>query len=278
MDCFAPLDLPIYVNGIKTKSYRQVPCGKCAACRERNQQGWIFRLTEELKHCKIALFCTYTYEDTFLPWKRLPDGSYVHSVNKRDVQLYLKRLRKRLEVGSLRYYFVSEYGSQTHRPHYHAILFYSGQKDFYSLVTLDWHFGFVKIGSVTINSIAYTTKYVLKDTVTPHGAAPPFALTSRKPALGLCYISNEQTQRYHDFSEFVVLDGRKIKLPRYYDRKLHPNREADSSNRVYISKSEKEFFSSHPDSNYEDFYKWRKSRQIAFVENHQKRSKHNQKL
>lgn len=277
MECFHPINIPIkYKNAegktIETKSYREVPCGTCAACRERNQQNWIFRLSEELKHSKLAFFVTYTYDDQHIPIIETSDGRFVQSVKKRDFQLYLKRLRKRLEPQSLRYYVCSEYGEHTFRPHYHAIMFYNGARDFRNLLALDWTFGFISIGSVTTSSIAYTTKYVLKGSTTPPGACEPFCLSSRNPAIGLCYL-DLSTELYHMNHDFVTLDGRKLSMPRYLRDKLHFKKlESDS---LPVSKMEETFFKDHPNASYEEFYLWRDQRQKMYEENRARKSKHN---
>ena len=45
------------------------------------------------------------------------------SLRKRDFQLFMKRLRKKYSDDRIRFYACGEYGSETFRPHYHAILF-----------------------------------------------------------------------------------------------------------------------------------------------------------
>lgn len=64
-------------------------------------------------------FVTLTYTDKTLPLTThgLP------TLNPRDLQLWLKRLRKAMSPFRLRFYAVGEYGGKTERPHYHAILF-----------------------------------------------------------------------------------------------------------------------------------------------------------
>ncbi|MDX8558692.1 hypothetical protein OZ663_18615, partial [Elizabethkingia sp. HX CGY] len=44
------------------------------------------------------------------------------SLDYRDFQLFMKRARK-LQEKKISYFLVGEYGSQTFRPHYHAIVF-----------------------------------------------------------------------------------------------------------------------------------------------------------
>ena len=59
-------------------------------------------------------YITLTYNDDHLP----ANGS----LQPRDLQLFWKRLRKARTPG-IRYYACGEYGDQTARPHYHAIIF-----------------------------------------------------------------------------------------------------------------------------------------------------------
>jgi hypothetical protein len=133
-------------------------------------------------------FATLTYDDEHLP----EDGS----VHKRDVQLFLKRLRKHYKK-PLRYFAVGEYGESSLRPHYHIILFgypncawintrprksCCNVCDFTRQV---WECGNVYLGTVSDQSAAYCASYTVKGWTkdTPHGLNPEFVLASRKPAL-----------------------------------------------------------------------------------------------
>ena len=73
-------------------------------------------------------FITLTYNDENLPWHTYVDqetGEYTrgYSLNKRDLQLFWKRVRKHYKGKKMLYLNAGEYGSQTGRPHYHAIVF-----------------------------------------------------------------------------------------------------------------------------------------------------------
>lgn len=66
--------------------YILVPCGKCLLCRDKKAKDMATRATCETAAAEYPpLFVTLTYEDNYLP----EDG-----VNKRDVQLFLKRFRE----------------------------------------------------------------------------------------------------------------------------------------------------------------------------------------
>lgn len=279
MECLHPLEVPIKVNGVKTNSYQVVPCGRCLACKEKRQQEWIFRLEEEFKRAKFSYFVTFTYDNDHPPIKPYPNlafredclETYVLSVNKRDPQTYLKRLRKRLPAGSLRYFLVSEYGSKTHRPHYHGIFFYSGEFDIADLFSLDWHHGFIQVGSVTTASITYTTKYLFKESYVPPYAEKCFALSSKRPAIGLCYLQ-DNTSEYHVTHPYLSRrDGSKLGMPRYFKDKLNC--------RTSSAPSEMEkFLADHPDKTIFDYYLQRDARVKAYESNKQKRLNHNETL
>lgn len=212
--------------------YCLVPCGKCANCLRNRSNQWTFRLEKELDASVCALFVTLTYDDDHLPlvhpdgsFSRFPDFEYsapadVHvSVCRRDVQLFLKRLRKTTHL-PVRYFLTSEYGEHFGRPHYHMILF-NYDKSF-EMVESCWKNGFVRCGSVTPASIRYVSKYfVTPQEVIPKGALKPFSLCSK--GLGLSYLTPEMVQYISDHRSRPYLldnDGEKVSFPRYFRKKL----------------------------------------------------------
>lgn len=167
MDCISPMSLP-KPNGYGSIDRHVVPCGNCPACLSKARSAWSFRLRQELKKAESAFFITLTYDEDNSP------GELV----KKDVQDFMKRLRKRVNVledkvcdrvkmplnrlkkAKLKYYFVGEYGSETKRPHYHAILF-NLPWDRVDMIEKSWPFGFSSVGDVNDASINYVTKYVI---------------------------------------------------------------------------------------------------------------------
>lgn len=123
-------------------------------------------------------FITLTYAPDTLP----SDGS----LNKKHLQDWLKRFRKAIEPLKVRYYACGEYGEQTFRPHYHAILFGVGVQ-FQSLIQQTWKLGFIQVGDVTVQSAAYVSGYVTKKLRSSDlkGRAPEFSMMSLKPGLGV---------------------------------------------------------------------------------------------
>ena len=122
--CLTPINLKkeTWIQKLKDMYYmQQVPCGRCLECLKDRVNSWFFRLYNEQKNAKTALFITLTYDDEHLSYT--DNGSMC--LNYKDTQLFWKRLRKAQPKGDpkIRYFLVGEYGSKTHRPHYHAILF-----------------------------------------------------------------------------------------------------------------------------------------------------------
>lgn len=201
---------------ILLKSGLIVPCGRCPQCLANQRQEWVFRLRVEQERSLFSLFVTFTYDD-----EHLPDD---YSVNKRDVQLFLKRLRKR--IGSFRYYLISEYGDHTFRPHYHGLFFFSNtfkdKKKLYDDFTSAWQNGFCKFGQVEEGSIVYCTKYCLKKSKQIPGQKALFRLCSKMNG-GLGYDYLAKMAKWHLNSQnydFVSWHGVTCRMPKYYKDKM----------------------------------------------------------
>lgn len=108
--------------------YQTIPCGKCVGCRMEYSRQWANRCMLELEYHETAYFVTLTYDDFHVPPSFYPDpetGEAQSSMTlcPRDVQLFLKRLRKYFTGSTIRFFMCGEYGPTTWRPHYHLILF-----------------------------------------------------------------------------------------------------------------------------------------------------------
>lgn len=194
-------------------AFIHVPCGKCEGCRLDYTKLWSTRMVYEFEETKKAVFITLTYRDEDLPLA--DDGT--PTLCKRDVQLWLKRLRKHLARKdiTIRYYLCGEYGPKRERPHYHAILFGVSLNDIPDLVYLGanpelhyssytspvwqdiWSHGYIKITDVTARVCDYVARYVLKktkDVIDINDGdtlrIPPFNLSSRKPGIGFSRVES----------------------------------------------------------------------------------------
>lgn len=206
-----------------------VPCGKCIACRINKSKEWSVRLLYEAEsHVGAMQFVTLTYDNEHLPLDL--------SLDKRELQLYFKRLRKDISCEpdlkgvKIKYFACGEYGENFHRPHYHFILF--GLPDrFKSLISDNWCKGFVKIGFVSIKSINYVTGYVLKKyggdkAAEEYGSRlAPFQLCSQ--GLGLDVFKGVESNRASKRG-YLTVNGVKRSIPRYYIKKLDMSLPGDS--------------------------------------------------
>lgn len=217
-------------DAIHSSARAEVSCGRCIGCRLARSASWGARILAELRSWPTdSSFVTFTYDD-----EHLPDGG---TLRPRDMTLFLKRLRKFLGSQPLRYFYAGEYGSQTRRPHYHAILFgympsdlvvykQTGFGPIWSSRSLDsiWQLGSVKVAQVMFESAAYVASYTLDklfgdaaDLVYGNGWHPEFARMSRRPGLGLgaCFDAFKAEQ-YLDTDQISIGPGRAIPLPRYF--------------------------------------------------------------
>ena len=92
----------------------KIPCGQCIGCRLKRSASWAIRCVHEASLHEKNCFITLTFNNEWLP----KDGS----LDVRDFQLFMKRLRKKYGEG-IRFFHCGEYGEKFRRPHYHACLF-----------------------------------------------------------------------------------------------------------------------------------------------------------
>lgn len=201
------------------KKWKVVPCGKCVPCKRRRQSAWSFRLLQEMQHSMSAAFLTLTYDDNHLTY-----GEVWPTLVKRDLQLFMKRLRKthhKYSDDKLVYYACGEYGEQTFRPHYHMILFnLVPHMMFDEILARIWKMGNVRVDSCNIKTIQYTSKYVMKHRQVPEGLQPEFSLMSK--GIGANFLT-EQVKKYYKDGEIPYViwkDGQKMTMPRYYKERI----------------------------------------------------------
>lgn len=218
--CVTPYNVknPHYRGG-SDQLYIPVPCGKCPACLARRTSAWSFRLLQEDKVASCALFITLTYDNDHVNIS--PNGFM--TLVKKDWQDFMKRVRfASPTLPKIKYYCAGEYGSQTMRPHFHAIIFGADRE----IIERCWTKGSVWFGDVSGASVAYTAKYINKGKVIPVHAnddrVPECSMMSK--GLGISYLS-DAVVKYHqeDLSRnYVVLDGGvKVSLPRYFREKIY---------------------------------------------------------
>ena len=129
-----------------------------------------------------------------------------------------------------------EYGETTARPHYHALLFGcdfsdrrffkktpSGERlDTSEVLTELWGLGHTAVGNVTYESARYVCGYVLKKVL---GKDATDYYMGRRPdyitwgnGIGADYFAKFGPANYD--SDYIVILGKKMRIPRYYDTKF----------------------------------------------------------
>lgn len=230
------------ITFIKSEGYADkeltVPCRKCVGCKLEYSRQWALRCVHEASLHNDNCFLTLTYDDDNLPTIFTGESTLV----KRDLQLFMKRLRKKYGAG-IKFFGAGEYGDQSKRAHYHLLIFgfdfpdkqlfsvRDGNKLFTSQ-ELDklWKKGFCTIGDVTFESAQYTARYTMKKQIGKGSQEfyerlnletgeivtlqPEFALMSRRPGLGREWYEKFKKEVVNNDS--VIMHAREVKPPNYY--------------------------------------------------------------
>jgi heterodisulfide reductase subunit B len=200
-----------------------VPCGKCPSCLKRRVDSWAFRLMQEYKRSSMAHFVTLTYSNTFVPRTK---NNYL-TLERKDFTNFMKRLRKQTGIKGIKYYAAGEYGGQTKRPHYHAIIFNVPYRDYYENAwkvpyTDGLPFGEVHVGQVTQESCAYVAKYL--DKRQKIGSHPrddrKKEFSAMSQGIGDNWVTDE-IKKFHKADPanrmcIILPGGQKIAMPRRY--------------------------------------------------------------
>lgn len=223
----------------------ELACGQCIGCRLERSRQWAIRCIHEASLYENNCFITLTFSPDELQKRSNP-----WTVDVRDFQLFMKRLRKRFGA-KIRFFHCGEYGEHGGRPHYHACLFnfdfpdkklwsvQNGNRLYISDALAElWPYGFSTIGDVTFESAAYVARYIMKkvtgdkaddhyqwvdeNTGEFHGKKPEYITMSRRPG-----IASDWYEKYKDDvypSDFITVNGKKCSVPKFYDRILERTR------------------------------------------------------
>nr|QJB19011.1 MAG: replication initiator protein [Microvirus sp.] len=228
----------------------KVPCGQCTGCRELRSKEWAVRCVHEASMYEDNCFATLTYAPEKLPKNE--------TLRVRDFQLFINRLRKNINTcedspifspgRKIRYFHAGEYGEQTCRPHYHALLFNLDFSDkthtktvndqkYYESKTLEtiWQNGSCILGAVTFESAAYVARYIFKKMNGPLAdlhynlidqetgeilaeKKPEYTTMSRRPGIGQPWFEKFRNDVFP--CDNIVLQGKKYPVPKFYTELL----------------------------------------------------------
>lgn len=237
------------------KRYYMVPCGKCPCCLKNKANEWNLRLQAEMIRGKISATGTglelekyydhiymglITYRDEAMPTKwNSKTKKYEPVLNKKDLQLLFKRLRKKGYQFS--YFLKGEYGEKKGRPHYHIILMMHGEgfeldgtkgsytrKKHYTYQCKElekiWKKGICRVAEIThtdSKAINYCCGYVIKKCIEKDHLVKEFILTSKNKGIGLSYLETYKNQiiSYNKENNNIFnFNGHPRKIPQYFKR------------------------------------------------------------
>lgn len=245
---------PVRIINKSTGEYMFVDCGHCANCRYNYRKKWQHRLELESRASVSTLFFTLTYSNDFIPTVLDSGDGYLHSqagsraesvnlsdyfnepskvfipyvksqtcgheyemgvCSKRDVQLFLKRLRRIISYDKdtlltgvcesdkfFRYFVCAEIGPETYRPHYHGLLFFKSTVVSHAVMSnyiyKAWQYcngRNLDCSRVFGDASSYVSKYVTANTsLPPIFKIKPyrtFHLFSRHPTIGVPFLSED---------------------------------------------------------------------------------------
>lgn len=239
---------------------QQIPCGKCISCRLSRSRDWANRCMMELKTSQNALFLTLTYDDSHLEFSPYVDPE-LGTIETRPVlvpkhlEKYLKRIRRAADRRGaplpIRFFACGEYGEETRRPHYHAILYNvpdslvgkthkwvdsTPEAPLWTSETLSyfWPYGYTVFGDVNWQTCAYVARYIVdkqlgisrKEQIkaqkqfTDVPWQDEFVRMSRRPGIGRAYYDEHKDVIYETDELFVNIKGQTqpVRPAKYYDR------------------------------------------------------------
>lgn len=238
MECSNPQYIKLKNKDIPSykRDWIYVPCGRCFACQMNKAREWAFRIMNESRLHEESCFVTLTYNEENLPRVSDTQGTLI----KRDLQNFMKRLRKAVAPRKIRFFGCGEYGEHYARPHYHIIIFGLGPSS-YGEISKSWTDGFVSVGSLTYGSAAYVSRYCTKlltkdkeKLYNTYNIEKEFALMSRRPGIGVPFLNKiadfAKSHKYMRNGEF------KVAIPRLYRSKIWQTEEDKKELTEYMNK------------------------------------------
>lgn len=201
------------------------PCGQCLHCRINQTRIWTNRILLESCCHTDKSFVTLTYNE-----ENLPKGG---NLDKSHYQNFIKRLRKKISPRKIKYFGVGEYGSISHRPHYHFMLFGIGMEE-RDLINETWTEpetgearGFTSSGEINNSTSRYITGYIsekLNPKQPDPDMVPEFMTCSNgigKAAIQRAAIALKSQPYYKkEVIDRVRRDGKKTYMGRYLKTKF----------------------------------------------------------
>lgn len=197
------------VDGVLSSAELLLPCGSCVGCQISRAREWAIRCSLELQLHPVCSFVTLTYADKYLP----------PTLSRLDLSRFVRYLRR--DVGSFRFFGCGEYGERGQRPHYHALLFGTANRE---AAERAWAKGFVTLEPVTPARVSYVAGYCAKKLGfhRPRGEEvdfatgevyvhqPPFLQMSRRPG-----IAGDFRKHWRSWRRSAIWQGKPYPVPRF---------------------------------------------------------------
>lgn len=249
-------------RGVSQRFFVRAACGKCLGCKSDYAAQWQTRILLESSQYESNLFVTLTYDDEHIYRKPVinpitGETRLVNDLVYRDVQLFMKKLRKHFTGERIRYFVRGEYGDRTARTHYHIILFNcrlpdlkfkfrKNKADYFTSELLEqlWSRGQCLVARLDPASARYVSSYSIKekpviktdlelsarrlqiyerDSFNPFDLVEigelkaPFCRRSSRPGLARDFYDKNKLKIYHYDR---IPNIKNIKHVRYFDRLL----------------------------------------------------------
>lgn len=210
----------VYCQRYGSENIIVLPCGHCFNCKTARAKSWAYRCVLEASLYPDNAFITLTYDNKHLPKDK--------KLSKKHFRLFIKRLR--VLYPGIRYFACGEYGPQTLRPHYHAIVFnwfpkdaqaigpgeYGGYRYLSKELDKIWANGSTELGDVSLASAGYVARYTLKKLGSNTGE---FITMSLRPGIGFRYFQEHIYDIYDTDKIYFNFGKNKAVTPfRYFDK------------------------------------------------------------
>ena len=229
-----------------------VPCGHCKACLLKKSSRYTTMSRLESSLHKFTYFVTLTYSNQYVPKAHILtsehgydlvdyetgeilandlqlteeyifklqnklSSEYIPYLNKYDLQLFLKRLRKYYGQIKIRFHAVGEYGPRHFRPHYHLLFWFEDEvyhSELPKVISEKWLFGRVDCQLAEGDSSKYVSGYANSFSFVPsvlkQSSLSPFCIHSQR--LGFKALAASMPQIYElpsneIMSRSICLDG-----------------------------------------------------------------------
>ena len=247
MECVRPLAASLDKTGSITFSSKTAmkgteiysfSCGACLPCRLKKAREKAIRATHEAQTHKDNIFLTLTYNDHHLDNPRLNYEHFQDFIRDLRYKIHAKyakenntTLKNARQLHPIPYMVTGEYGEQDKRPHWHALLFNYWPEDykylkinklgdkFYRSEEIEdiWQKGYISFSDVNFKTAGYMARYAAKKLVHGNDGThdfEPIHKTSSRHAIGRKWI--ERNYKHTFQNGYVVIDGKKLSIPRYY--------------------------------------------------------------